>query len=947
MSPSTDNGGKETDREGIEVETIGKLNGVAFLSCFRLSGNPLYLLPGDTASLSISLFCLSVTEPLRNQDFEKRTSDAANPRGGGGGRGRGRSEHLAEKLVCVRGNQVFGNDPSNSDSTESTSGTTRFRLKPLYTSTEVIKNTEPLKPFVDESSTKTVDISPLLAKIKDKERELKLRDSEIEGLRILLNKATTELSLIKNNNKEMILNMEKLEVDLEQSYHKEIEGLRIMLNKTTTELSLVKNNNEEMILNMDKLEVDLEQSYNEEIEGLRIMLNKTTTELSLVKNNNEEMILNMNKLKEDLGKCRNELSSARKKEAEISRMYLVMKNNFKELEEANENADAEIEKMKLETEQWRKLRDSEIEGLRIMLNKATTELSLVKNNNEEMILNMDKLEEDLEKCRNELSSARKKEAEISRMYLVMKNNFKELEEANETADAEIEKMKLETEQWRKAAKAIAVVLDGGDLLSYKKTEVESLVLYYSNRAAKRMSLGKIRKALDDCRIAARLDPSFLKVCLTAGNCYLELGELDDAMCNYKKCLESGVVCLDRRLTIEASEGLHKAEKVAAYIKQSSELLGQKTSESATNALEIIMEAMSISRNSDKLVEMAAMALFLLHRYDEAVQLCEKTGPFAEKNYHNISNEAQKQQMKLWRWQMMARSYFRMGSFDMALVTLEKYEQLVPEQTKTEGSSSFSLATVSELLRCKSAGNEAYKSGRHKEAVNHYSRALQMSIESRSFAAICLCNRAAAHQALGEVVDAIADCNLAIALDGNYLKAISRRANLHEKIRDYEHATLDLQRLITLLENHEEDKHEDLIVARRRLSSMSKHLKKGMTLDLYLILGLKGSESGAEIKKAYHKAALRHHPDKAGKFLTRCESGADGDVWKEIFETIHKDANKLFKLIGEAYAVLSDANKRFNFVGVEFLLGERKNTLPLTVSVFYHLFFLDQGRSKLI
>lgn len=33
---------------------------------------------------------------------------------------------------------------------------------------------------------------------------------------------------------------------------------------------------------------------------------------------------------------------------------------------------------------------------------------------------------------------------------------------------------------------------------------------------------------------------------------------------------------------------------------------------------------------------------------------------------------------------------------------------------------------------------------------------------------------------------------------------------------------------------------------------------------YLLLcdrGLKGSESSAEIKKAYHKSALRHHPDK--------------------------------------------------------------------------------------
>nr|GEV65440.1 aldo-keto reductase [Tanacetum cinerariifolium] len=39
---------------------------------------------------------------------------------------------------------------------------------------------------------------------------------------------------------------------------------------------------------------------------------------------------------------------------------------------------------------------------------------------------------------------------------------------------------------------------------------------------------------------------------------------------------------------------------------------------------------------------------------------------------------------------------------------------------------------------------------------------------------------------------LADCNLAIALDGDYMKAISRRANLNEKIRDYEEAALDFQ-----------------------------------------------------------------------------------------------------------------------------------------------------------
>lgn len=56
-----------------------------------------------------------------------------------------------------------------------------------------------------------------------------------------------------------------------------------------------------------------------------------------------------------------------------------------------------------------------------------------------------------------------------------------------------------------------------------------------------------------------------------------------------------------------------------------------------------------------------------------------------------------------------------------------------------------------------------------EAIEHYTAAISSSVESRPFAAICCCNRAAAHQALGQIIDAIADCSLAIAFDGNYAK----------------------------------------------------------------------------------------------------------------------------------------------------------------------------------
>src|SRR2546422_857442 len=59
-------------------------------------------------------------------------------------------------------------------------------------------------------------------------------------------------------------------------------------------------------------------------------------------------------------------------------------------------------------------------------------------------------------------------------------------------------------------------------------------------------------------------------------------------------------------------------------------------------------------------------------------------------------------------------------------------------------------------------------------------------------------------------------------------------------------------------------------------------------DYYQTLGLKRNTSQAEIKKAFRKLAREHHPD-----------AKPGD----------KDAERRFKLINEAHAVLSDPEKR--------------------------------------
>ena len=62
----------------------------------------------------------------------------------------------------------------------------------------------------------------------------------------------------------------------------------------------------------------------------------------------------------------------------------------------------------------------------------------------------------------------------------------------------------------------------------------------------------------------------------------------------------------------------------------------------------------------------------------------------------------------------------------------------------------------------------------------------------------------------------------------------------------------------------------------------------MEVDYYECLQISKNASGAEIKKAYRKMALKYHPDRN-----------QGD----------KEAEEKFKLINEAYQVLSDENKR--------------------------------------
>ncbi|XP_054818027.1 uncharacterized protein LOC129317698 isoform X2 [Prosopis cineraria] len=481
-----------------------------------------------------------------------------------------------------------------------------------------------------------------------------------------------------------------------------------------------------------------------------------------------------------------------------------------------------------------------------------------------------------------------------------------------------------------------------------RSSMRALMLCYSNRAATRMSLGRMRDALKDCILAAEIDPNFLRVQLRAANCYLALGKVEDALQYFKRCLQTGAgVCVDRKIAVEASDGLQKAQKVSEFINHSIELLQRRTTSDMDRALEQINEALMISSYSEKLLEMKAEALFMLCKFEEVIQLCDQTLGSAEKNFCSLDADGEVINLdnsklskcfyfRLWRCSMKIKSYCHLGKLEEGLCSLEEQEKMVSSMNNNFFDSLIPLAAiVRELLHHKTAGNEAFQAGRHAEAVEHYTAALLSNVESRPFSAVCFCNRAAAYTALGQITDAIADCCLAIALDENYLKALSRRATLYEMIRDYAQAASDIRRLVSILNKRVDDKANQHGISDRsynyandlkqnsiRLSEMEEEARKEIALDMYLILGVEPSVSTSEIKKAYRKAALRHHPDKAGQSLARSDNG-DDQMWKDIAEEVRRDADRLFKIIGEAYAVLSDPAKRAQYDAEEEMRNARK------------------------
>jgi len=196
-----------------------------------------------------------------------------------------------------------------------------------------------------------------------------------------------------------------------------------------------------------------------------------------------------------------------------------------------------------------------------------------------------------------------------------------------------------------------------------------------------------------------------------------------------------------------------------------------------------------------------------------------------------------------------------------------------------------LQKAKSLKTKKEEGNAAFKAGKLEDAYKLYSEALQIDPFNRSTNAKLYFNRATVAAKLKKIAESIADCDKALELDPNYTKALLRRAKTYMETEQYEEAVRDYEKVLKSDRGNGEYRH--------LLQEAKLELKKSKRKDYYKILAVDKTANEEEIKKAYRKRAMVHHPDR--------HSGAT--------EAEQKDHEHKFKEVGEAYAILSDEKKR--------------------------------------
>lgn len=441
-----------------------------------------------------------------------------------------------------------------------------------------------------------------------------------------------------------------------------------------------------------------------------------------------------------------------------------------------------------------------------------------------------------------------------------------------TPTPEQEEMEVDAENPAKLQQALEKKEEGNKEYSAKNYKAainlytEAITLhpecaaYYGNRAAAYMMTRQYISALEDARTSTTKDPTFIKGYLRTAKCYIATGQPESA----KKALDRAHE-LDRK-NKAVLDDLKIVKLMIDYEMKGADAYQAKDYRRTEFCMRKLVELAPDSANYKGL---QAECLALSGKYGDAQLIANDILRTDEQNAEALY--------------VRGLCLYYQDQTERAYKLFQQLLRLSPDFKKAKDA----YKRARNLENTKAKGNEAFKQAKYTEALQLYTEALTVDPLNITTNAKLYCNRATVNSKLNRNEDCIADCTKAIELDAAYLKAYLRRAKCYMDTEQYEEAVRDYEKITKMDRSNE---------YRQMLKEAKLELKKSQRKDYYKILGVPKTATEEEIKKAYKKEALKHHPDRHGSAT----------------DEVKKKEEILFKEAGEAYAVLSDSKKKHRY-----------------------------------
>ncbi|XP_042028826.1 TPR repeat-containing thioredoxin TTL1-like [Salvia splendens] len=295
--------------------------------------------------------------------------------------------------------------------------------------------------------------------------------------------------------------------------------------------------------------------------------------------------------------------------------------------------------------------------------------------------------------------------------------------------------------------------------------------YHFNRAAALMGLRRLVEAARECEEAIGLDPGYVRAHHRLGSLLLSLGHIENARKH---------ICF-----IGHQPDPVEMQKLQSVEKHMSKCTAARRGGDWRSVLREVEAAIASGADaSPQFCSCRAEALLKLHQLEDAFLALPSIHNSGLSIHLHSQSKIFGMLFEAYLYFVKSQIEFAKGRFESAVTAIEKAGQIDPRNVEI----AVLLSNVRVVGRARARGNDLFKSERYTEACSAYGEGLKHDPSN----SVLYCNRAACWFKLGMWERSVDDCNQALRIQPNYIKALLRRAasnskleRLSEAVRDYE------------------------------------------------------------------------------------------------------------------------------------------------------------------